>query len=1154
MKKWMFVYAILAISFPIFTNPAIAGTPSISGLSNFGFTEQDAAAVIDNDVSFSGGGSYSGGYLEFELASGTNGDTLALEEDGSASTVDGQLSIVDGTVYLGDGSNAAVIGSVDSTYDGQNGQTLRINFSNEFENGNFETGVNGDTVITGWTAVKEQIHLNGTDQIAGQNTAMDTTWPTSNGTIHDEVTWSSDPSRSVYLEDEYQTGGDLAIRMNTGQIYINEGYGVLRGPYVYSNGTVSLQQGDTISFDWKALSGGDAYDAYGYIIDVNTGNTITILDQTGTSANQETDWATVTITIGNGEDGSYRFVFVAGSYDFTGFRLVGGELMIDDIIVTQANAPSTVGDAIISEIARRVNFENTSDDPPDTARTLTVTAGAEDSSTGSATSTITITPVNDDPTDISLSNTEIDAAGGINSVVGLLSSSDPDSSSFSYSLVAGAGDTDNGSFNISGSNLRAYDADMAGGSYQIRIESNDGAGGTFEKRFTLTVADADGDGISDVREGTDDTDGDGTPDYQDTDSDGDGIDDVDEGTDDTDGDGTPDYQDTDSDGDGIDDVDEGTDDTDGDGTPDYQDTDSDGDGINDSDESANDTDGDGTPDYQDTDSDGDGINDSDESANDTDGDGTPDYNDTDSDGDGINDSDESADDTDGDGTPDYQDTDSDGDGIEDVDEGADDTDGDGTPDYQDTDSDGDGITDEVEGNTDTDSDGTPDFQDTESDGDGVGDEIENGAANDGDGNNDSTPDRLQARVTTLMTYDEAEYVTMETPEGTTLTDVVAIDNPSPDDMPAGSTLTHGMYDFTINNMEVGGSVTLTLYLPADARPDSYLKYGPTPDDETDHWYEFVYDGVTGAEINDNVITLHFVDGDEGDDVLTADGMIFDAGGPMADSGVVPDSDDYGPANGCFIDSLTAGGSIGNRFNAVVAAALASLLALSFILRRKAVRQIFVAVGLIGALILGVPETGTAQDEATGASDAFARFYLNAGIGVAYIDESIGADYQGQHYEMKVDNDIYPVLRAGYAFSDNLALELGFRWDIYSGEMDRSGAGGSGSPKGYTFLLGPVYTFDEYQCKVLGPLKPMVHLDLGYTLLHDDPDYPVSDFDPAFGVDIAVGVQRKAVDLRLGYRYFELDGGDLQDGTTNADGSLNLSGVYMEVSYRFNFGM
>lgn len=83
--------------------------------------------------------------------------------------------------------------------------------------------------------------------------------------------------------------------------------------------------------------------------------------------------------------------------------------------------------------------------------------------------------------------------------------------------------------------------------------------------------DADGDGISDELEGSDDFDGDGIPNYLDRDADGDGISDSIEGYRDQDGDGDRNFLDTDSDGDGIPDSKEGTGDDDGDGIPDYLD-------------------------------------------------------------------------------------------------------------------------------------------------------------------------------------------------------------------------------------------------------------------------------------------------------------------------------------------------------------------------------------------------------------------------------------------------------------------------------------------------------------------------------------------------------------------------------------------------------
>jgi|GEM_PF-4762282 len=234
----------------------------------------------------------------------------------------------------------------------------------------------------------------------------------------------------------------------------------------------------------------------------------------------------------------------------------------------------------------------------------------------------------------------------------------------------------------------------------------------------------------DHQEQTGDTDGDGIPDYQDTDDDSDGIPDAQEGWGDTDGDGIPDCRDTDSDNDGIPDAAEGDVDTDGDGIPDFRDLDSDDDGIPDAIEGGGDTDGDGIPDFRDLDSDDDGIPDAVEGWGDTDGDGIPDFQDWDSDADTIPDSIEGHGDTDGDGIPDFRDLDSDNDGIPDAVEGWGDTDGDTIPDFRDLDSDNDGIPDAVEGAGDADGDGIPNFRDQDSDGDGIPDRDEYSAGHD----------------------------------------------------------------------------------------------------------------------------------------------------------------------------------------------------------------------------------------------------------------------------------------------------------------------------------------------------------------------------------------------------------------------------------------
>ncbi|MDQ7083908.1 MAG: Ig-like domain-containing protein [Sulfurovum sp.] len=106
------------------------------------------------------------------------------------------------------------------------------------------------------------------------------------------------------------------------------------------------------------------------------------------------------------------------------------------------------------------------------------------------TTTVVSTSMNDVPTDINLTSTDINQSAGVNGVVGLLDTTDADTGeSFSYTLVAGSGDTDNGSFNISGTELRANDAStMSAGNYSIRVNVNDGHS-DFAKVFSITVID-----------------------------------------------------------------------------------------------------------------------------------------------------------------------------------------------------------------------------------------------------------------------------------------------------------------------------------------------------------------------------------------------------------------------------------------------------------------------------------------------------------------------------------------------------------------------------------------------------------------------------------------------------------------------------------------
>jgi len=113
------------------------------------------------------------------------------------------------------------------------------------------------------------------------------------------------------------------------------------------------------------------------------------------------------------------------------------------------------------------------------------------------TSSSEIVPDNSPPTDIALSSYNIAENAGANAVVGALSATDAEGGVMSWALVAGAGDTHNSLFNISGSNLRAnasfdYEnmpAGAAGKTLSVRVQATDAGGLSYSKAFTINVTD-----------------------------------------------------------------------------------------------------------------------------------------------------------------------------------------------------------------------------------------------------------------------------------------------------------------------------------------------------------------------------------------------------------------------------------------------------------------------------------------------------------------------------------------------------------------------------------------------------------------------------------------------------------------------------------------
>ena len=104
--------------------------------------------------------------------------------------------------------------------------------------------------------------------------------------------------------------------------------------------------------------------------------------------------------------------------------------------------------------------------------------------------TITVTNVNETPTNIALSSTSIAENQPIGTVIGMFNTTDPDAgNTFTYILAAGTGGTGNGSFNIVGNQIRTnaiFDFETQA-NYSIRVKSTDQGGLSFEKVFAISV-------------------------------------------------------------------------------------------------------------------------------------------------------------------------------------------------------------------------------------------------------------------------------------------------------------------------------------------------------------------------------------------------------------------------------------------------------------------------------------------------------------------------------------------------------------------------------------------------------------------------------------------------------------------------------------------
>ena len=127
-------------------------------------------------------------------------------------------------------------------------------------------------------------------------------------------------------------------------------------------------------------------------------------------------------------------------------------------------------------------------------------------------------------------------------------------------------------------------------------------------------------------------------------------------------------------------------------------------------------------------------------------------------------------------------------------------------------------------------------------------------------------------------------VVMNGPSGCTLDDVDAVtaESQSPE-LPEGVEFLHGLVDLSITGCSSGDTVTVEVTYPSTLPSGAtFWKYGPTPSVQTPHWYEITPTSIAGA-----TVTYTLTDGAEGDDDLSANGVILDPAGPAVAATAVP---------------------------------------------------------------------------------------------------------------------------------------------------------------------------------------------------------------------------------------------------------------------------
>ena len=197
----------------------------------------------------------------------------------------------------------------------------------QFVNPGFEQGTLGYTITT------EIIQWSGGSILAGFPTPV-LPLPYLYGSTGPATSLIQAPINTYALDtvDKPPLGEVQSMRLNLGGDrvgIINPAGASLFGPAIYTNYFVTFNAGETCAFDWRAISGEDAYSVYAYLVERNTGAIISLLRTASPDAGFDSVWTTNTTVVPT--TGDYKFVFVCGNWDSTFGNYIAGSMLIDNL-------------------------------------------------------------------------------------------------------------------------------------------------------------------------------------------------------------------------------------------------------------------------------------------------------------------------------------------------------------------------------------------------------------------------------------------------------------------------------------------------------------------------------------------------------------------------------------------------------------------------------------------------------------------------------------------------------------------------------------------------------------------------------------------------------------------------------------------------------